>query len=384
MNIILLLVLLKLTESYSFQLRSYLSDSGSSGSGGFGTVFAIGSKYALIGTGRTGVMYSMSDTASRIMPSMTWNGSTARQDCFSPGMCEPEKMDISGSTIVVGQNFDCFRPNSTYLKMHGSVLIYDIVSPTSIKLVARLLPDLSLLSWNDTNAYQYNYGSSVSIDGDYVAVSSPFEPAPFENSVYIYRRKSYKLVKRLVNPFGRSFDRYEAVFKLMGNWLFADGVLVRWSDLSPGIVADFSGANGRFAVGGTREKPCFARSLDGRVTLHDEKLTTTVVGYVSSGRVRSIAVNAACDMIVVGMPESGAKYPSFMQDLYAGQVVRFVKSSTGWWQMPLFELEGESRGLGNRVALSSSGRMTLAATDGNQGRYVYTVLLPTEGRCAMK
>ena len=375
--------------SADYVLRSYLSDSGASDSNGFGTTFVVGSKYALVGTGghgRNGVLYSLSDNASQISPLWTWNASFATKDCFNPSTCAPEAVDISGSTFVVGQNYDCFQQDCNYLKMHGSAMIYDIMPNASIQLIARLLPDLSQLDWTDSNAYQYNYGSSVSIDGDYVAVSSPFEPAPFANSVYIYQRQvnnDYSLVKRLVNPFGRRFDRYEATFKLIGNWLFADGVLVRWSDLNPRIIADFGETNSRFAVGGTREKPCFARFLDGQVTLHETTNITSTVGFVS-GLTSSIAINDACDMIALGMPWAGAKYEDGWipgRYVYAGQVVRFVKAESGWWQMPPFELEGQSRGLGYRVAISASGSLTFATTFGNQGMSVYTAFIENEKIC---
>ncbi len=194
---------------------------------------------------------------------------------------------------------------------------------------------------------------------------------------------NYTLVKRLVNPFGR--DESET-FMLRGRWLFGDGVLVRWQDQVPGIVADLKPSGSGtylFALGGPESAPVIVRVPEAGTVNVVELMQTadgatwqaTTVGSVI-GRPSSIDLSADFSSVVVGMSYSGQKYTGGFSPgdtTFAGQLVRFVMSS-GWSTMPPFELKDASRGLGRNVALSSSGRTTFATTFGNQAN-VSMVLL---------
>ena len=367
-----------------YAVRSYRADLGASDTNGFGASFAVGSSYAWVGTGKfspiSGVLYSFSDDdVNNVVPLLSLNRTTLTKDCFdTSSACDPATVKISGSRLAIGTEFDRFMPGMSYLKMHGSTLIYDISPgpPVTLTLAARLLPDLSLMNWTDDTPSQYRFGKRVAIDGAVVAVSSPDEPAPFKNSVYIFRRNTsgnYTLVKRLVNPFGRDES---GAFMLRGRWLFGDGVLVQWQDQVPGIVADLKPSGSGtylFALGGPESAPVIVRVPEaGTVNVVELMLTAdgatwqaTTVGSVI-GRPSSIDLSADFSTVVVGMSDSGQKDTGLMPDsLFAGQLVRFVMSS-GWWTMPPFELKDASRGLGHNVALSSSGRTTFATTFGNQ------------------
>jgi hypothetical protein len=381
-----------LNAGQPYAVRSYKADNG------FGSSFAVGSSYAWVGTGPGGVLYSFSDDdVNKFVPLLTFNGTTLTKDCFEPTFCNLlfSTVKISGSRLLVGMPFDRFMPNASDFKEHGSTLIYDISPgpPVTLTLAARLLPDLSLMNWTDETSSQYGFGMRLAIDGDVVAVTSHNEPAPFQNSVYIFRRGvsgEYALVKRLVNPFGRRIDAYTGEFLLRGRWLFGDGVLVRWQDQAPGIVADLKPSGSEegsdtflFAVGGVESAPVVVRVPVAGTTNVVELMSTadgatwqaTTVGSVI-GRPSSIGLSADSSTVVVGMSSSGKKHPGlrFMDfPSFAGQLVRFVRSS-GWWTMPPFELNDASRGLGVNVALSTSGRTTFATTSGH-GANVSMVLL---------
>ncbi len=50
-------------------------------------------------------------------------------------------------------------------------------------------PDLAkLINRTDGNAFHYNFGARVAIDGDVVAVLSPDEPAPFKTRALAFWR----------------------------------------------------------------------------------------------------------------------------------------------------------------------------------------------------
>ncbi len=136
----------------------------------------------------------------------------------------------------------------------------------------------------------------------------------------------YAQVKRVANPFGWTIDPRNGVFLLRGRWLFGDGVLVRWEDQTPGIVADLkpSGSECLFALPqdqGARRQERAPRARGDGYTGRGAQ-TLDVVLLVFDGEKLSNMTDAKADDLLEPSVRSWASWPA-------------VPGRGGWCPLPL-------------------------------------------------
>lgn len=147
-------------------------------------------------------------TATTLQP-----GDGAKDDYFGSSVA------IDGDFAVIGARAKDFGIVPNQIQGAGKVYIYQRNGDTWIQAATLLAPD---------RAHSDQFGSSVVIAGDYLAVGSPqkrIDPYNQAGKVYVYQRSgsNWNLIKEITDDMPLNQEFFGSALCLKDNWLFIGG-----------------------------------------------------------------------------------------------------------------------------------------------------------------